>query len=111
MKYGALIWQIFLDYKTSNIEGCRYISVKIDNFSEIFCVFLRKIDIVKQLQMYFQKFFQHQNDLILIKNRTVDNKVFISFDRTDIIQICKIIFYYNRFSILTKDSLKFDGSF
>ena len=36
MKYGALIWQIFLDYKTSKIEGFRYISVKIDNFSEIF---------------------------------------------------------------------------
>ena len=61
--------------------------------------------------MYFQKFYQHQNDLILIKNRTVDNKVFISFDRTNIIQICKIIFYYNRFSILTKDSLKSMGRF
>ena len=27
------------------------------------------------------------------------NKVFVSFERTDIIQISKISFYYNRFSI------------
>ena len=31
-------------------------------------------------------------------------RVFVSWERTDIIQISNIIFYYNRFSILTKDS-------
>ena len=39
------------------------------------------------------------------------NKVFVSFERTDFIQISKIIFYYNRFSILTNDSLKSMGRF
>ena len=34
------------------------------------------------------------------------NNVFLSFERTDIIQITKISFYYNRFSILTNDSLE-----
>ena len=34
------------------------------------------------------------------------NNVFVSFERTDIIQITKITFYSNRFSILTNDSLK-----
>ena len=34
------------------------------------------------------------------------NKVFISFERTDIIQITNITFYYNRFSTLTNESLK-----
>ena len=34
------------------------------------------------------------------------NNVFVSFDRTDIIQISNITFYYNRFSILTKKSLQ-----
>ena len=34
------------------------------------------------------------------------NKVFVSFERTDIIQITNITFYHNRSSVLTKDSLK-----
>ena len=34
------------------------------------------------------------------------DNVFVSFERTDIIQISNITFYYNRFSILTDDSLK-----
>ena len=34
------------------------------------------------------------------------NNVFVSFERTDIIQITKITFLYNRFSILTIDNLK-----
>ena len=34
------------------------------------------------------------------------NIVFVSFDRTDIIQISNITFYYNRLSILTTVSLK-----
>ena len=38
-------------------------------------------------------------------------KVFISFERTDIIQITNITFYYNRFSILTNDSLRSMGRF
>ena len=33
-------------------------------------------------------------------------RVFVSWERTDIIQITNITFYYNRFSILTNDSLK-----
>ena len=37
--------------------------------------------------------------------------VFVSWERTDIIQISKIIFYYNRFSILTNDSKKSMGRF
>ena len=39
------------------------------------------------------------------KNSGPDN-VFCSFERIDIIQISKITFYYNRFSILTNDSIK-----
>ena len=39
------------------------------------------------------------------------NNVFISFERTDIIQISNILFYYNRFSISTNDSLKAMGCF
>ena len=39
------------------------------------------------------------------------NNVFCSFERTDIIQISNITFYYNRFSILTDDSLKSMGRF
>ena len=31
---------------------------------------------------------------------------FVSFERTDIFQITNLTFYYNRFSILTNDSLK-----
>ena len=37
--------------------------------------------------------------------------VFVSFERTDIIQISNITFYYNRFSILTNASLKPMGCF
>ena len=36
---------------------------------------------------------------------------FCSFERTDIIQISNISLYYNRFSILTNDSLKSMGLF
>ena len=39
------------------------------------------------------------------------NIVFVSFERTDIIQISNITFYYNRFSILTNNSLKSMGLF
>ena len=39
------------------------------------------------------------------------NNVFCSFERTDIIQITNITFYYNRFSILTNESLKSMGRF
>ena len=39
------------------------------------------------------------------------NNVFVSFERTDIIQISNITFSYNRFSILTNDSLKSMGRF
>ena len=39
------------------------------------------------------------------------NIVFVSFERTDIIQVCKITIYYNRFSILTNFSLKSMGRF
>ena len=39
------------------------------------------------------------------------NNVFVSFERTDIIQISNITFYYNRFSILTNDNLKAMGRF
>ena len=39
------------------------------------------------------------------------NNVFVSFERTDIFQISNITFYYNRFSILTNNSLKPMGRF
>ena len=39
------------------------------------------------------------------------NIVFVSFERTDIIRNTNITFYYNRFSILTNDSLKSMGRF
>ena len=39
------------------------------------------------------------------------NNVFVSFERTDIIQITNITFYYNRFSILTDDNLRIMGRF
>ena len=39
------------------------------------------------------------------------NDVFVSFERTDIIQISNITFCYNRFSILTDDNLKNMGCF
>ena len=38
-------------------------------------------------------------------------RVFVSWERTDIIQITNITFYYNRFSTLTNDSLKSMGRF
>ena len=38
-------------------------------------------------------------------------KVFVTFKRTDIILINNITFYYNRFSIVTNDSLKSMGRF
>ena len=39
------------------------------------------------------------------------NNVFCSFERTDILQITNITFYYNRFSILTNNNLKTKGRF
>ena len=39
------------------------------------------------------------------------NNVFVSFERTDKIQITNISFYYNRLSILTDDNLKNMGRF
>ena len=39
------------------------------------------------------------------------NNVFVSFERTDIIQISNVTFYYNRAPILTKGSLKSMGKF
>ena len=39
------------------------------------------------------------------------SNVFVSWERTDIIQISNITFYYNRFSILTNDNLKNMGRF
>ena len=39
------------------------------------------------------------------------DNIFCSFERTDIIQITNITFYYNRFSILYNDSLKSMGRF
>ena len=37
--------------------------------------------------------------------------VFVSWERTDVIQIINITFYYKRFSILTDDNLKSMGRF
>ena len=39
------------------------------------------------------------------------SNVFVSWERTDIIEITNITFYYNRFSLLTKFSLKSLGRF
>ena len=39
------------------------------------------------------------------------SNVFVSWERTDIIQISNITFYYNRFSILTNDNLKNMGRY
>ena len=39
------------------------------------------------------------------------NNVFVSLEQTDIIQISNITFFYNRFSILTNNSLKSMGRF
>ena len=38
-------------------------------------------------------------------------RVFVSWERTDVIQITNIIFYYTIFSILTNNSLKSMGRF
>ena len=38
-------------------------------------------------------------------------RVFVSWERTDIIQITNVTFYYNRFSILTNNTLKAMGRF
>ena len=38
-------------------------------------------------------------------------RLFVGWERTDIIQISNITFYYNRFSILTNDALKSMGRF
>ena len=45
-----------------------------------------------------------------ISNNYGDN-VFVSWERTDILQITNITFYYNRFSILTDDNIKSMGRF
>ena len=39
------------------------------------------------------------------------NNVYVSFEQAEIIQVSKIKFYYNRFSILTNNSLKHMGRF
>ena len=39
------------------------------------------------------------------------DNAFVRWERTDIIQITNITFYYNRFSILTNDALKSMGRF
>ena len=39
------------------------------------------------------------------------NRVFVSWERTDIIKITNITVYYNRFSILTHNNLKAMGRF
>ena len=44
-------------------------------------------------------------------NNHGSNNMFVSWERTDIIQISNKTFYYNRFSILTNDSLKAMGRF
>ena len=44
-------------------------------------------------------------------SRNNGKNVFVSFERTDIIQITNISFSYTRFSILTNDSLKSMGRF
>ena len=44
-------------------------------------------------------------------NNRGHERVFVSFERTHIIQISNISFYYNRYSILTNDSLKSMGRF
>ena len=39
------------------------------------------------------------------------DRIFVSWERTDIIQISNTTFYYNRYSILANDSLKSMGRF
>ena len=45
------------------------------------------------------------------QNKSGSDNVSASFERTDIIQITNIRFYYNRLSILANDSLKSKGRF
>ena len=42
-------------------------------------------------------------------SNNLEKNVFVSWERTDIIQITNITFYYNRFSVLTNNSLKSMG--
>ena len=53
------------------------------------------------------------NSFMYIKTSSNNHgyNVFVSFERTDRKQISNITFYYNRFSILTNDSLKSMGCF
>ena len=44
-------------------------------------------------------------------NNSGSENIFVSMERTDIVQITNITFYYNRFSNLTNDSLKSMGRF
>ena len=44
-------------------------------------------------------------------NNHGNERLFVSFERTDIIQISNITFYYNRFSVLNIDSKKSMGRF
>ena len=46
-----------------------------------------------------------------ISNNHGHERVFVSFERTDIIQVSNITFYYNRVSILTNNSKKSMGRF
>ena len=48
---------------------------------------------------------------IEISSYNSGNIVFVKWERTDVIQITIITFYYNSFSILTNDSLKSMGRF
>ena len=45
------------------------------------------------------------------QNISRNEKVFVSFQRTDVIHITNITFYYNRYSISTKDLIKSMGRF
>ena len=45
------------------------------------------------------------------QNNSGSENIFVSFERTDNIQISNTTFYYNRYSILTEDSLKSMGRF
>ena len=54
------------------------------------------------------------NAFMYIETSSVNHgheKIFVSWERTDIIQTTNITFYYNRFSILTNDSIKSMGRF
>ena len=48
------------------------------------------------------------NSFMYIETSSINhcNKVFGSFERTDILQISNILFHYNRVSFLMNDSLK-----